>query len=197
MSESRKSDAIQGPIVHEYDGILEADNQLPVWWLWTLFGAMIFSAGYWFYYQEFHAGKSPTEAYFAEQAELAEKTGADPSEAELLAGSSGTNYELGAKLFAQNCVSCHESQGQGKIGPNLTDGFWLHGGDPVSIYKTIRDGVAAKGMPSWKPILGRAGVVQAVGFVLSLRNKNLPGKAPEGTEGAASPAGAEHTQLTP
>ncbi|HEY6880114.1 MAG TPA: cbb3-type cytochrome c oxidase N-terminal domain-containing protein [Polyangiales bacterium] len=195
MSESRKHDAIQGDIVHEYDGILEADNSLPLWWLWTLFATMIFSAGYWFYYQEFHAGKSPTEAYFAEQAALAEKTGTDPTDAELLAGTAGTTRDLGEKLFVANCVSCHEAQGQGKIGPNLTDGAWLHGGDPLSIYKTIRDGVPAKGMPTWKPILGRAGVVQVAGFVLSLRNKNIPGKAPEGIEGTADPV--HTTQATP
>ncbi len=177
MSEAHQSDPIQGKIVHEYDGILEADNELPLWWLYTLFLAMVFSVGYWFWYQEFHAGKGPRELYFAEQAALAEKSGKDPTEAELLA----VNVDLGAKAFAANCVSCHEAQGQGKIGPNLTDAFWLHGGDPLSVYKTIRDGVPAKGMPTWKPILGRAGVVQVAGYVLSLRGKNLPGKAPEGT----------------
>jgi cytochrome c oxidase cbb3-type subunit 3 len=197
MSESRKHDPIQGEIVHEYDGILEADNRLPVWWLWTLYGAMIFSAGYWFYYQEFHAGKTPAEAYFAEQAALAEKSGADPTEAELLAASGGATFALGEKLFAANCVSCHEARGEGKIGPNLTDGFWLHGGDPVSIYKTIRDGVPAKGMPTWKPILGRSGVVQVVGYVLSLRDKNLPGKAPEGTQGAHAEADALPSAVHP
>jgi cytochrome c oxidase cbb3-type subunit 3 len=198
MSESRKHDPIQGEIIHEYDGILEADNQLPLWWLYALFATMVFSAGYWFWYQEFHAGKNPTELYFAEQAALAEKSGADPSDAELLAGSTGSTRELGEKLFAANCVSCHDAQGQGKIGPNLTDSAWLHGGDPVSVYKTIRDGVAAKGMPSWKPILGRSGVVQVAGFVLSLRNKNLPGKAPEGIEVTAEPvaAGAEPVHTT-
>jgi cytochrome c oxidase cbb3-type subunit 3 len=178
MSESRRHDAIQGEIIHEYDGILEADNRLPRWWLYTLFATMFFSVGYWFYYQEFHAGKSPTEAYFAEQAALAEQNGVDPSDAEILA----SKPELGAKIFADNCVSCHEAQGQGKIGPNLTDAFWLHGGDPLSVYKTIRDGVPAKGMPTWKPILGRAGVVQVASFVASLHDKNVPGKAPEGTQ---------------
>lgn len=191
MSESRKHDPIQGEIVHEYDGILEADNQLPTWWLWTLFATMVFSVGYWFWFQEFHAGKTPVEAYFAERAATAEKSGAEPDEAELLAGAAGPTRELGEKLFSTNCVSCHEVRGQGKIGPNLTDAFWLHGGDPVAVYTTIRDGVPAKGMPSWKPILGRAGVVQVAGFVLSLRNTNVPGKAPEGSSGPAEPAHAD------
>jgi cytochrome c oxidase cbb3-type subunit 3 len=181
-------DPIQGAILHEYDGILEADNQLPVWWRWTLFTAVVFSAGYWFYYEEFHVGRSPTEAYYAERAAEAEKTGADPSDGELLAAMSGPEFELGKQTFANNCVACHEARGQGKIGPNLTDSAWLHGDEPLAIFKSIRDGVPAKGMPSWKPILGRAGVTQVTAFVLSLRNTNVPGKAPEGESSASSGA---------
>jgi cytochrome c oxidase cbb3-type subunit 3 len=64
----------------------------------------------------------------------------------------------------------------------------LHGGDPVAIFKTVRDGVAAKGMPSWGPTLGRAGVTQVAAFVLTLRGTNVPGKAPEGQLDSAAPA---------
>lgn len=190
MSESKKYDPIQGEIIHEYDGILEADNQLPVWWLWTLFGLMVFSVGYWFYYEEFRAGLSPTQAYFAEQALEAEKNGVDPTDAELLAAVGGPALGLGKQVFSTNCVACHEASGQGKIGPNLTDAAWLHGGEPLEIYKTVRDGVPAKGMPSWRPVLGRAGVLQVTAFLLSIRDTNVPGKAPEGASGSAGGAGS-------
>lgn len=180
MLEKPTVDPIQGEIIHEYDGILEADNRLPRWWLGTLYVAIVFSIGYWFYYEEFHAGPGPTQVYYAEQARLAEQTGKDPSEGELLAASTGPEAALGKQLFASNCVACHEAQGQGKIGPNLTDEMWLHGGTPVDIFRTIRDGAPAKGMPSWAPVLGRGGVKQVAAFVLTLRDKNLPGKAPEG-----------------
>lgn len=181
MTSAHKHDPIQGEIVHEYDGILEADNQLPRWWLGTLFGAMLFSIGYWFYYQEFQVEPGLTQAYYAEQAKLAEQTGVDPTEGELLAAVDGPALALGRQTFESTCVPCHEALGQGKIGPNLTDAAWLHGGGPVDIFKTIRDGVPAKGMPAWGPGLGRAGVTQVTAFVLSLRNKNVAGKAPEGT----------------
>jgi cytochrome c oxidase cbb3-type subunit III len=182
--EEPKFDPIQGQIIHEYDGILEADNLLPRWWLSTLYVALLFSIGYWFYYEVFRAGLGPTEAYYAEQARIAEQTGADPTDGELLAAATGPEGELGKQLFASNCVACHEAQGQGKIGPNLTDGAWLHGDTPLAIFHTVRDGAPAKGMPAWGPVLGRGGVKQVVAFVLTLRGKNIKGKAPEGVASA-------------
>src|SRR5205085_7275893 len=128
MSSPHKHDPIQGEIIHEYDGIQEADNQLPRWWLSTLFGAMVFSVGYWFYYQEFRVAPGPTQAYYAEQAEKAEKTGQDPTDAELVAALEGPLPALGKQTFSTTCAPCHEAGGQGKIGPNLTDSAWLHGG---------------------------------------------------------------------
>ena len=32
---------------HSFDGIHEYDKRLPNWWLWTLYGAIIYSAIYW------------------------------------------------------------------------------------------------------------------------------------------------------
>jgi cytochrome c oxidase cbb3-type subunit 3 len=193
VSKSQKYDPIQGAILHEYDGIQEADNQLPRWWLWSLYAAIAFSVVYWFYYEEFRAGAGLTQAYYAEVSREAEKTGKDPTDGELLAQLDTPALALGAQAFAANCVACHEAQGQGKIGPNLTDGAWLHGGTPSEIFRTIRDGVQAKGMPAWGPALGRVGAMQVAAFVLSLRNKNLPGKAPEGESlpDTASETGAD------
>ena len=197
MAESKKHDPIQGEIIHEYDGIEEADNQLPRWWLWTLYLAMVFSVVYWFYYEEFQVGPGLQQAYYQEIAREAEKAGTDPSAQELLAQLGTPAVDEGAKVFAANCVACHESKGQGKIGPNLTDNAWLHGGDPAQIWKTIKEGVPAKGMPPWGPALGRLGVTQAALYVLSIRNTNVSGKAPEGqpyggpgeAEPPAAPAG--------
>jgi len=180
VADSKQVDAIQGEIVHEYDGIQEADNELPQWWLWTFYIAIVFAIGYWFYYEEFEIGPGLQQAYFADKAEQDAKTGKDPSPEALLAAVGTPAMQQGKDLFASTCVACHEANGQGKIGPNLTDNAWLHGSDPLSIYHTIRDGVPAKGMPAWGPALGSLSVQSITSYVLSLRNTNVPGKAPEG-----------------
>lgn len=182
MSAGEKHDPIQGRIIHVYDGIEEADNELPRWWLMCLYLAVAFSIGYWFYYEEFKAAPGPMQAYLLASAEEAEKRGVDPTDAELLAMLGTPAMKSGEATFVSTCAPCHEQDGRGKIGPNLTDDSWIHGGTPSDVYRVVRDGVQAKGMPAWGPALGRGGVVQVTAFVLSLRNTNVPGgKAAEGT----------------
>ena len=57
----------------------------------------------------------------------------------------------GAKIFADNCVTCHGEKGTGKqdVGAkNLTDNIWLYGGDRATLIETITD--ARNGsMPAW------------------------------------------------
>ena len=56
MSEAKRTDEIQGEILHVYDDIEEADNNLPLWWLLTFYGAIAFGVVYWFYFHEFAIG---------------------------------------------------------------------------------------------------------------------------------------------
>ena len=174
-----KRDAFYEEIFDD-DGIQEADNELPLWWLWTFYAAIIFGIGYWFYYEEFEIAPGPQASYFAEKAAMAAKAGKDPTPEALLAAIGTPAMAQGKEIFASTCVACHLEKGQGKIGPNLTDNAWIHGGDPVAIYRTIRDGVPSKGMPAWGPALGALSVQQVSSYVLSMRNTNVPGKAPEG-----------------
>lgn len=181
MSDIDKHDPIQGKIVHEYDGILEADNGLP-WWLTALFlGTTAFAVLYWFYYQEFEIGQTPLQTYAVEVERKAAKGGVVSEELLLAMKERPDVLATGKQLYGTNCAQCHGDRGQGQIGPNLTDGNWLHGGGELEIHAVIHDGVAAKGMPAWGPILGPQGVQQVTAFILSLRNTNVPGKAPEGT----------------
>ncbi|MBX7195896.1 MAG: c-type cytochrome, partial [Sandaracinaceae bacterium] len=181
MADKRKHDAIQGEILHEYDGILEADNLLPRWWLVTFYGTILFSAGYWFYYEAFDVGQHPSEQFAAVMAERA-ATAVEVTP-ELLAslGTDSERVSAGQQLFATNCAVCHGQEGQGNIGPNLTDNAWIHGGTAADIHTTVTNGVASAGMPPWGQTLGPQGVLNAVAFIVSIRNQNREGRPPQGT----------------
>ena len=166
---------------HEYDGIQELDNDLPLWWLWTFYGAIIFSFIYWLHYSFTGDGPSLDEELQASMSRIEMQRKA-PTE---VAGDSGPSKEellqMGASLYKTNCASCHKADGGGSIGPNLTDEFWIHGADVASITKVIKKGVLDKGMPPWEAILRPQQVETVVAFVTSLKNTNVAGgKAAQG-----------------
>jgi cytochrome c oxidase cbb3-type subunit 3 len=167
---------------HDYDGIREYDNVLPNWWLAVLYGTMAFGFGYWIYYQVFGGVSLRAQLAQEESAALARSAAGAPVTDDLLLALSkdaGTHDKAQA-LFTQQCAQCHLADGSGKIGPNLTDEYWLHGDKPSQIYNTITTGVLVKGMPAWGPLLGQEKVKILASYVVSLQHKNLPGKAPEG-----------------
>ncbi len=171
---------------HSFDGIEEYDNRLPNWWLWILYGTIVFSIGYWLAFQTVSLFPQPKDRLAADmkraqEAQLARMAEGGPSNESLnmLAGMADKVAE-GRKLFQTHCVACHADQGQGLVGPNLTDPNWIHGGAPVDIHRTVTEGVAAKGMPAWGSQLGPQRVDLVVAYVLSIRNTNVAGKAPEG-----------------
>ena len=180
MAESKRTDEIQGEIVHVYDGIEEADNQLPRWWLATFFLTIVFGIGYWFAYHEYQLAPLPVEEY-ADAHAAQESSVVEVSEEELAAlVASPEAVDAGREIFTTTCVACHGARAQGDIGPNLTDHHWIHGGSSVEIHSTIRDGVLTAGMPAWGPSLGPTAVQHVAAFVLSIRDTEVEGKAPEG-----------------
>jgi cytochrome c oxidase cbb3-type subunit 3 len=180
MAEGKRTDAIQGEILHEYDGIEEADNELPMWWVAVFLGTIVFGGAYYMVYEKYHVRPSPTEELALITAERAKTTG-DYSDAVLLAFAKDQKAVAAGRLtYNTNCVACHGAKLEGTIGPNLTDSHWLHGGAPSNIFTTVRDGVPAKGMPTWGTILGPQGVRDVAAYVLTLRNTQVPGKTPQG-----------------
>ena len=172
------------PVVHHvYDDIEEHDNRLPNWWLGILWTTIAFGFGYWFYYHVAEAGQSPLSEYQQEASEAARRLAdSKPLSNETLLALVKDEQTLnnGKQLFQQNCATCHGAQGEGKIGPNLTDNAWLHGGKPVEIHKTISEGAVAKGMPAWERTLGPGRVRALAAYVLTLKGLNVPGKPPQG-----------------
>lgn len=91
------------------------------------------------------------------------------------------DIETGHKLFEKTCASCHGKFGEGSVGPNLTDNYWLHGGKFSDIVKTIEYGVPAKGMISWRGYLKPNEILEAASFIHSIHGTNPPNpKAPQG-----------------
>src|SRR5262245_40850585 len=176
---------IEDQVVHEYDDIRECDNQLPRWWVYILIGTVVFAAGYWFYYQVYGTGDSPLAVYQKEkaaaQAAQLKAEGALTPERLVAMSHNAAIVGEGKVAFSQLCASCHGAQGGGQIGPNLTDEYWLWGGKPDDIFKTIRDGHVDKGMPAWGPQIGEPRVRVMAAYVLSIKDTHVAnGKAPQG-----------------
>lgn len=146
------------------DGIDEYDNPLPDWWLGLFFFTIVFAVGYTI---DYHAlsQRSQTARYDAEMAAAAARW--PQAEAPDALAFDTETLEAGRHIFATTCASCHGAELQGGIGPNLVDAEWIHGNAPDQVVNTIRNGVAAKGMPAWGPILGPDKVSQVASFILS------------------------------
>ncbi len=60
--------------------------------------------------------------------------------------------EAGKKVFVDNCTACHGDDAKGKVdvgAPDLTDKFWIYGGDAQSITNSVWNGRQGH-MPSWE-----------------------------------------------
>jgi cytochrome c oxidase cbb3-type subunit 3 len=192
MSDSTHTPATPGDAPdtgHDYDGIRELDNRLPNWWLVTLFATIVFAAGYWIRYEMFEGAprqldefRAEMDAAAAEAAKRALARGGVNDEALQAMAQVAATLESGHATYTQFCIACHGDKGQGLVGPNLTDAYWLHGSKPTEILATVGAGIAAKGMPAWAPVLGPSKVEQVVAYLLSIRNTNVPGKEPQGDE---------------
>ena len=171
---------------HEFDGIQEFDNKLPNWWLWTLYGAIVCALVYWVVFHTLELRPMPHEEFAAEMQEAQEAQLARAA----AEGLSNETFDMmvaledrvaaGHEVWTKHCVACHLDDGRGLVGPNLTDGVWVHGCEPMQMYKVVSDGIAAKGMPAWMNQLGPTRVQAAVAYIMTIRDTNIEGKAPEG-----------------
>jgi cytochrome c oxidase cbb3-type subunit 3 len=82
----------------------------------------------------------------------------------------------GKKIFTTSCAACHKEAGGGDVGPNLTDDYWLHGGDVKNIFKIVKYGVNA--MPQWQNAYSNKQLAQVASYVKSLKGTNPPNPKP-------------------
>lgn len=181
----KKIDEILGG---NYDGIQEYDNDLPRWWLVLFYITIGFALVYTVYVHFMH---TPTDhEVLAQQLASLEKVkqayevgegNAEPSEEVLLAAAKDPQkVEAGKGVFVAKCVACHGQKAEGLVGPNLTDEFWIHGGKISQIHEVIEKGVPEKGMLSWKALISQPEIENLTAYIWSIRNTNVPGKAPQG-----------------
>lgn len=188
---------------HIYDGIQEYDNPLPRWWVALFWITIFFSPLYVLYY---HAGPGLLDidaynkdmvAFYDLQAQQLLAMG--PIDENMLAGLTQESAMMAgaAQVFQVRCSSCHGQLGEGSIGPNLTDDYWIHGGQLVEILQVVTDGVPAKGMVAWKAQLSPAELLSVSAYVGTLRGTDPPrAKAPQGDLRPYAPPSAEPVPAT-
>jgi cytochrome c oxidase cbb3-type subunit III len=185
---------------HVADGIQECDNQLPLWWVGLFIFTIVFGIGYMI---RFHLLGAPSLQDEFVNATAAREQSAPSMDQPGSAGPAGSTVASligdegaiaeGKQVYATNCVACHAADGGGGVGPNLTDGYWIHGGNPEDIRATIATGIADKGMIGWLPILGPTKIDQLTAFVVSLQGSSpADPKAPQGYQnGQEAPPGPD------
>jgi cytochrome c oxidase cbb3-type subunit III len=163
---------------HDFDGIQEYDNDLPPWWKYMFYVTIVFAVGYMLHYHVFRTGMLQEEEYEMEMQQaalIASQNVEDPNAV--------TNFEVltdagalesGKSLYIQNCAACHGQNGEGTVGPNLTDEYWIHGGDVNDIYRTIKFGVPSKGMVPWQGKLTKDQMLEVSSYIISLKGTNPP-----------------------
>ena len=169
--------------LHEYDGIVELDHPLPTWWLWGFILSIIFSVGYYAYY-ELGSGPTLLEEFEVAMQSLEERKQAASSQLveseEILREAFGAaDLSVGREQYLQKCMACHGMDMQGSIGPNLVDAYWIHGGGTrMGLVEMIREGSPAMGMPPWESILKREEVYALAAYILSKRGSQVAGGRP-------------------
>jgi cytochrome c oxidase cbb3-type subunit 3 len=169
-----------GTTGHEYDGIREYNNPLPRWWLWLFWITIVFSVVYLVLYPGMGKFKGTlgwssagevqqSAAAYEKQYGAIYARYADTPVPELARDARA--MQIGARLFANNCSTCHGTDAHGARGfPNLADADWLYGGEPERITETIsqgRNGI----MPGWRENLGEDGLKQVVQHVIALSGR--------------------------
>ncbi len=185
---------------HEFDGIQEFDQTLPNWWLFTFYGAIVWSVIHWTVH---YSGAFPTD----QERVAAEITAIQDKKDEALAATLASlnddtmmsdwvaNPEVvarGATTYATFCIACHGPDlsatleaGGTKVplpGLPLDDAEWKYGAKPMDIFKIINEGTPAGStghngalMQPWGQTLSPEKIAEVAAYIIS---KNPSGASP-------------------
>jgi len=166
---------------HDYDGIKELDNHLPPWWKYMFYLTVVFAVVYVSIYHVFDTMPLQAQEYENEMALaeaqksslIAEGGGASIDENNVVYSTDEAILANGAKVYTMNCAPCHKANGEGGIGPNLTDEYWVNNGGSINdIFTAVKYGFPSKGMISWEPLLSAQQMSDVSSFVKSINGSN-------------------------
>jgi len=178
---------------HEYDGIRELDNKLPRWWVYLFYATIIFAIVYMLGYHVTKWWPLQDDEYKDEMAVQADIKKANPEPVidltTMVPMTTPADLEAGHETYKKICSVCHGQKGEGLIGPNFTDLYWIHGDsitNTISIknlYQVLITGVITKGMISYKDQLTPTQMQQVLSYILTLQETSPPNqKAPQGVK---------------
>lgn len=183
------------------DGIEVENRELPRWWKRIFIAAIALCPLYLAFYHGGAEGRSMLDQYdlaIAENTRLQfEEIGElQPDADTIVRYSQKKNWvRVGQIVFKKNCASCHGREGEGKVGPNLTDDVYKNVTHVEDIAKVISNGAGGNAMPAWKTKLHPNEVVLLAAYVASLRNTNADGgKGPDGRKIAPWPEAAPESE---
>ncbi len=190
-----QEDIIKLDLGHNYDGIKELDNDIPIWWKYAFAFTIVFGVIYLYVYH-ISATRPLQQKELQIEQELAAvkqatflQNSANNVDEKTVTLLGADDIAAGRALFVKPgaCATCHAENGSAivngapGIGPNLTDEYWLHKGDVKSIFYTIKYGWPEKGMKSWKDDYSPKQIAQLANFVKSLQGTNpTPAKEKQG-----------------
>ncbi|GAA4923732.1 cbb3-type cytochrome c oxidase N-terminal domain-containing protein [Mucilaginibacter defluvii] len=171
---------------HDFDGIKELNNPTPAWFMGLFYITIVFAVGYLLVYHVFGIGQLQDQEYQTEMTiankekeVFLSKSANRVDENTVTLSKDGAVLQSGATVFKTHCAACHGENGQGVVGPNLTDEYWLHGGKINDVFKTIKYGVQAKGMPNWEKQLTPKQIADVANYI-----KSIYGTKPAGAKEA-------------
>lgn len=194
---------------HEWDGIKEYNNPLPLWWLWIFALSVVFAIGYAIYFPavpplgqkaisysgwtQYKMLEDEVSTGMKVRAPYEEKLKGLPLQA-IQSNPDLHTYAVaaGKSAYALHCAQCHGAGGGGAKGyPNHLDDEWIWGGSLDDIIYTIRHGIRDTTDPETRDMgammaYGEDGLLDAdqikdvVYYLKILANPHVPGN--EATE---------------
>src|SRR5690625_3617630 len=143
---------------HEWDGITELNTFVPRWWTVMYISVCVLAVIYLVLYPRLGSYKGTLNYTTAQEVKRSQEAlqariqpvydrFKDMSIPEIAADEDA--LQIGQRLFLNNCAQCHGSDARGgPTFPNLADQYWLHGGEPEDIQKSITEGRHGV-MPPW------------------------------------------------